>query len=153
MTEFDIRDMTEQPTAVVKAHVPMAELKGFFDRAYGQVFSTLGRQGVQPAGPPFGYYPRKPDETVDVEAGAPVSAPIEAAGDVVASRLPGGRVVHGVHVGPYEKLAETYGELMAWVAEQGLTLGEGMWESYLSDPVQEPDPATWRTEIFWPLAD
>jgi AraC family transcriptional regulator len=26
-----------------------------------------------------------------------------------------------------------------------------MWETYLSDPTVEPDPATWRTEIVWPL--
>lgn len=153
MTEFRIRDVTEQPTAVVKGHVPMAELRGFFDRAYRQVFTAVGQQGVQPAGPPFGYYPAKPGEMVEVEAGCPVATGIEAAGEVVPSRLPGGRVVHGVHVGPYEKLAETYGELMAWVAQEGLTLAEGMWESYLSDPMHEPDPATWRTEIFWPLAD
>lgn len=27
-----------------------------------------------------------------------------------------------------------------------------MWESYLSDPVAEPDPATWRTRIMWSVA-
>jgi hypothetical protein len=31
-------------------------------------------------------------------------------------------------------------------------MAEGMWESYLSDPSAEPDPATWRTQLTWPLA-
>lgn len=153
MPEFDITEVPEQPTAVVKAHIPMAQLKDLFDRAYGQVFAAIGKQGVQFAGPPFGYYPSKPAETVEVEVGVPVAGPFQADGDVVPGHLPGGRVVHGMHVGPYENLAQTYEALMAWVTEQGHTLAAGMWESYLSDPQAEPDPATWRTEIFWPLAD
>jgi effector-binding domain-containing protein len=66
--------------------------------------------------------------------------------------LPGGRVVTGTHVGPYEALAQTYEQLVAWAGAEGLTLAEGMWESYLSDPGAEPDPSTWRTLIVWPLA-
>lgn len=154
MTEFDIIEVARQTTAVVKDRVPMAGLRDFFDRAYHEVFAALGQRGAQPAGPPFGYYPAKPGETVEVEAGVPVAEPIQPTGNVVPSTLPGGtRVAHGVHVGPYEQLAGTYEELMAWVGQQGLTLAEGMWECYLSDPQAEPDPATWRTEIFWPLAD
>lgn len=154
MTDFDIIEINEQQTAVVKATVPMAELKDLFDRAFGEVFAAIGKQGVAPAGAPFGYYPVKPtDAGVQVEAGVPVAGPVSADGDVVASALPGGRVVHGTHVGPYELLEQTYGALMAWVQEQGLTLAAGMWECYVSDPAAQPDPATWRTEIYWPLAE
>jgi hypothetical protein len=31
----------------------------------------------------------------------------------------------------------------------GLTRGPVMWESYLSDPQSQPDPADWRTRICW----
>ena len=66
--------------------------------------------------------------------------------------LPGGQAVVGTHVGPYDQLEGTYGELMTWVKLEGLELAEGMWEQYVSDPAAEPDPATWRTLIVWPLA-
>jgi effector-binding domain-containing protein len=66
--------------------------------------------------------------------------------------LPGGRVVVATHVGPFEAMEKTYAELIAWSQAEGLTLAEGMWESYLSDPSAEPDPSTWRTLIVWPLA-
>ena len=26
------------------------------------------------------------------------------------------------------------------------------WESYVTDPADHPDPADWRTEVYWPLA-
>jgi hypothetical protein len=32
-----------------------------------------------------------------------------------------------------------------------LTNGLRVWETYLSDPDMEPDPATWRTLIVWPV--
>jgi effector-binding domain-containing protein len=48
-------------------------------------------------------------------------------------------------------MEKTYAELQEWMAEQGLRPATLMWECYLSDPRAEPDPAAWRTEIFWPL--
>jgi hypothetical protein len=38
------------------------------------------------------------------------------------------------HLGPYEKLAETYTALANRAATQGLALSGPMWEVYLSDP-------------------
>lgn len=26
------------------------------------------------------------------------------------------------------------------------------WEAYITDPAEHPDPANWRTEIYWPVA-
>ena len=51
------------------------------------------------------------------------------------------------------RVARAYGELMAWVQEQGLRLAPEMWESYVSDPMAVPDPDEWRTEIYWLLED
>ena len=65
--------------------------------------------------------------------------------------LPGGSAAVAVHVGPYERLVDTYEALQAWVLEQGFELAWPMWEYYLSDPQSEPDPATWRTRIVWPV--
>ena len=63
---------------------------------------------------------------------------------------PGGRAAVAVHVGPYEGLADTWGRLLGWLAEQGLQPGPEMWEEYLSPP--EGDPATWRTRLVALLA-
>jgi effector-binding domain-containing protein len=65
--------------------------------------------------------------------------------------LPGGRAVTVEHVGPYDTLERTYGELEAWVRDHGLTPAGAMWESYLSDPDDEP-PERWRTLVTQPLA-
>lgn len=152
MSDCEVIETVPRPTAVVRADVPLAELPGFFSRAFHAVFQVLERQGVAPAGPPFGLYASPPRDTVLVEAGVPVSAEISAEGEVVPSRLPGGRAASTVHVGPYDTVEQSYAVLGRWISEQGLSHRPGpMWEAYLTDPEAEPDPAKWQTRIFQPV--
>lgn len=151
MPGFDLITRSEQPTAVIHEKVPVKELPQFFQRALGQVYGEIQAQGAQPMGPPFALYFGMPSETIEVEAGFPVTKPVKDAGAVHPGKLPGGTCAHGMHVGPYDTMQETYGELMRWVGEKHLKPHEQMWEVYLSDPQREPDPQTWRTEIFWPV--
>jgi effector-binding domain-containing protein len=152
MTTFAVETIEPQAAAGVRSEVPMAELPGVFDRGFTAVMRAAEAQGIAITGPPFGFYPRMPTETVEVVAGFPVASRITADGEVMPFELPGGRVVVATHVGPFEAMEKTYAELIAWSQAEGLTLAEGMWESYLSDPSAEPDPSTWRTLIVWPLA-
>lgn len=152
MTAFTVNTIDRQPAAVVRAEVPMAELRSVFDRGFGEVMRVAAAQGVAIGGPPFGFYPRMPTDTVEVAAGFPVSAAVTPDGDVTPFELPGGRVVTGIHVGSYESLETSYRLLTEWAAAEGHSLAAHMWESYLTDPRAEPDPATWQTMITWPLA-
>ena len=150
MTEIRMSEHPPQTTAAVRERVPVNELPEFFGRALHQAMAAVHEQGRQPQGPPFSLYHGMPTDTVDVEAGFPVDGPITAVDGVTPGSLPGGRVVEATHLGPYDELPQTYEEIIAYMKEQGLTPSSDMWEVYLSDPEQEPDPATWRTQIFWP---
>lgn len=150
MTEISVTERVEQPTAGVRQKVRMSELTEFFGRAFEQTMAAMTAQDVQAAGPPFGKYYGMPTDVVDVEAGFPVTAPIRAAGAVVPGSLPGGKVAEAVHVGPYDTMETTYAELEKYLTDAGLTRADVMWESYLSDPAG--DPASWRTQICWPVA-
>ena len=147
MTEHE-----EQVTAVVRERVPMSELPQFFGRALHQAMAAVRAQGRHPVGPPFSLYHGMPTDAVDVEAGFPVDGPITVVDGVTPGVLPGGTVAETLHVGPYESLGETYDAVLSYVKAQGLTPSSDMWEVYLSDPEREPDPATWRTQVFWPVA-
>lgn len=142
-----------QDTIAVRGEVTAAELPAFFARAFQLVDEAAATAGVEIVGPPFGLYPRLPSETVVVEAGFAVSAPAAPQGEAHYLRLPGGRAVEIVHVGPYDTMEDTYALLQTWMTEQGLHPAPGVWECYLSDPGVEPDPADWRTLIVWPLID
>lgn len=57
-----------------------------------------------------------------------------------------------LHEGTYDGMVITYGRLMEWFTEQGLTPGPLMWESYLNEPDPAAPEAT-RTLIVWPIAE
>lgn len=149
MEGFEVLEVPEQQVASIRRTVPTAELPGFFAEAFHAVVAAVEAGGGAVAGPPFGRYRSMPTETVDVEAGFPVEGWDGDGGEVTVGTRPGGRAVVGVHVGPYDTMAETYDALRSWCAEQGLSLATEMWEEYTSPP--EGDPSTWRTRIVWPV--
>ena len=147
-----IVELEQQHAVAMRADVPMAKLPQFFEKAYTAVVAAVEQAGAEIAGPPFGYYPVMPtDGMVSIEAGFPVSEPVAVSGEVHDLVLPGGRAVVAWHIGPYERMEETYDALQAWMARSQLEPASAMWECYLSDPVVEPDPSTWRTKIVWPI--
>jgi effector-binding domain-containing protein len=152
MVDIELTQHREQDTAVVHDRVPTGEIKQLFDRALPAVTAALGAQGAHPVGPPFAWDFGMPTDTFEVEVGFPVAGPIAAAGGVAAGTLPEGPVVRAVHVGSYDTLPQTYDEMFAWMKTEGLEPADAMWEVYLSDPSRQPDPETWRTEVWWPVA-
>lgn len=142
-----------RPTAVLRRSVTMADLGAFYDTAYRTVGQTLGQQGVEPAGPAFGYYLSVPTDRFELEAGFPTAAPITPDGDVLASELPAGEVARAVHVGAYDSLGDSWDALTTWVAEQGRTPQGPLWEVYVTQPTPETDPATLRTKLYLLLAE
>jgi effector-binding domain-containing protein len=146
----EIRRMAMRETAVVAIAVAPTEIGPAVGAAIMEVEAAMRTAGVDLAGPPFARYlafePR-----IRAEIGFPVLRPAPDIGRVVPGRLPGGRVASIVHVGPYETLEHSHAELVRWLAEMGIHPAGPLWEVYWSDPDEETDPATWRTEIFAPI--
>ena len=116
-----------------------------------KTMTHVTQKGGQLAGPPFTHY-LSMGESIELEAGVPLRAKIDAGDDVQVGELPGGDVITTTHIGPYDQLNQAYQALAAYVAEKNLTPGNTMWEFYWSDPQEEPDPAKWKTEIFLPVS-
>ncbi|WP_181312430.1 GyrI-like domain-containing protein [Nocardioides campestrisoli] len=141
------------PIAVVREQVALEALPDFFDRTYGVVAHALEGQEIGRVGPAVAVYRGEAGATVDVAVGYPVQRPVAPTHGVVAEQLPGGLVARTIHVGPYDRLAQTYHELQSWIAAQGLVAADVMWESYLTEPTPEADPARMLTEVTWLLMD
>ncbi len=148
--EISPRTTKAQPTAVMTATLPVTAIGSWLASVYGTLASVITAHGAYPAGPPFARYHRLDGDKFAVEAGFPVSAPIDADGDVRPSQLPGGPAAVVTYTGPYEQMASAYEALASWVASHGSEPAGDPWEVYLTDPGSEPDPAAWRTEIIQP---
>lgn len=150
MVDVELVEVPSETVARVRRKIPVHEMPEFFGEAFEQVMKTVPEAGGAVSGPPFGWYHGKPADTVDVSAGFPVAGDVHAPdGGVVVEERPGGRAAVAVHVGPYDTLDDTYGQVMAWIAGRSLEPREDMWEEYLSEPAG--DPATWRTRVVIPV--
>jgi hypothetical protein len=103
------------------------------------------------------------ERELDVEAGVPVAAPVDAEGDVLAGVLPAGRYATTTHVGHPDELVAVTGSFLAAAAARGLTFDATetergtRWgcrlELLLTDPTEQPDLNKWETKLAFRLAD
>ena len=151
---IEIREMTPQPVLVTRRRVKPGEIAKSLAEMFHQVFLFGGKAGVAVGGPPLTRYMEWGPGLLTLDAGAPIPAPYEGTDPerlVRGEVLPGGMVATTIHVGAYDKLSEAHAAMEVWIHEQGLRPRGPLWESYVTDPGEYPDPKDWRTEIFWPV--
>jgi effector-binding domain-containing protein len=139
------RTLAEQPTAVIRGTLPLAEVGNWLPNAYAELFGP----GVTPAGPPFARYTMH-DDVFTIEAGCPVATPVTAHGRVEPSSLPGGTAAVLLHTGPYDQLGAALATVQEWLRAQGYRQSGDHWEIYLNGPPDVPDAAQWKTEVVVP---
>ena len=149
--EVTIEEVPERTTLAIRERMTMESISDSMGRIYMALMSYIGSRGYEMTGPPYARYFCMDGDSFDVECGVPVKAPVEGAGDIVPSTLPGCKVAVVIHVGPYEGLKGTYDEFVPWLEENGHEVNVPMWEEYLTDPDVERDPEKWVTRIVWPI--
>jgi effector-binding domain-containing protein len=122
----------------------------------GKMFQDLSvffqKNRLTMTGPPFAYYHSWGEKKTHMSVGFPVSNQVEGDGRVAPFTLPGGKIVSAMHIGPYEKLAESYMAMQDWMGKNHLKPAGHMWEVYLSDPNKEKDSEKWLTAMYWPCS-
>ena len=144
---------TGQLMACIRLTISRAEIRNVMGPGLLEVMAAVAAQGMTPAGPWFTHQLRMNPEVFDFEICVPVAAPIVAVGRVTPGELPARKVARTVYHGPYEGLADAWGEFDAWIAANGHTPAEDLWECYVAGPESSSDPANWRTEFNRPLID
>jgi effector-binding domain-containing protein len=150
MVDIRLTEIPSETVATVRRVVPMEGLTTFFGEAFEIVARAVPEAGGAIAGPPFGWYRGMPGETVDVAAGFPVSGDVHTPdGGVVVTERPGGRALVGMHLGPYDGLGQTWGEMQGRAEQEGLECRDDWWEEYLTEPTG--DTSTWLTRLVLPV--
>src|SRR5208282_5113853 len=93
-----------------------------------------------------------PPDKVRYDACVTVDESFQPAGDIGVQVIPGGEYAVTTHFGPYQKLGETYTELLGqWLPRSGHELrATPCFEVYLNDP-QSTDPEDLVTDIYAPV--
>ena len=160
------QEIEAQPVIVGRRRVARAEIATAIGDVLPRVFRYAQERGIAIAGQPFVRSLDGGGDVMTLEPGMPVAEgpepedvrdrtgedeALQEAG-LTRGTLPGGRVATTVHTGSYESLHRAYASLEAWIGAEGLTAAAPPWESYLTDPTAVPDPADWKTRIYWPVS-
>jgi effector-binding domain-containing protein len=149
MRSIDIVITKESPAIAIREKVKVTEIPTVMFRMFKELYPHLGKD-VQCTGPPFALYHSWEGEIMDLEVGFPIAGKGIDSGNVRTIKLPAVRAAMAMHIGPYDRLAETYNIMMEWMKENGHSPASFMWEEYLNSP-QEVSPEQLMTRIYWPV--
>jgi len=146
------RELAARPALIIRRRIARNELQPTLADCFGRVFGHCQKVGIPLDGRPFTRYLTTGPGLWTIEAGKPLATPATGDGEIEAVTLPAGPVAFAVHGGLYDQLTETYAAVERWMESNGFRPAGAPWESYITDPAEHPDPADWRTEVYWPLA-
>jgi AraC family transcriptional regulator len=150
----DIKQMDELRVATVTHKGPYNQISEAFARL-GEIAGASGL--ITQASAMLGIYYDDPETTppAELRSEAALVVPPNAAipAGLGERRLPAGAYAHTVHIGSYEKLADTWARFMGeWLPRSGHRMSDGVsYEIYLNTPENAP-PEQLRTELYLPLA-
>ena len=145
------QEIAAQPVLFVRSKVARHELAKAIGSSIGRSYAQAQKAGAALAGRPYTRFTEMGAGLLTIECGMPTATLASGEGEVESRTLPGGAVAVGMHAGHYDQLTETYAAIERWLEAQGLRPGGAPWESYVTDPADHPDPATWRTLVYWPI--
>jgi effector-binding domain-containing protein len=143
--EVTLTHVDAQPTAAVRACVPLDELAQELPKLFDKVYGFLRRVDVGQLGQNVVLYF---DEQANLEASVQVPGPFVGADGVHSSSTPEGRVATTIHTGPYSGLPSAHDAVRRWCAEQGHELAGPNWEVYGD---WYDDPSKVQTQVFYLL--
>ena len=164
VTEPKIEDCKEIVYIGVRTQVSLEEFGPSIPRLHQEAMAYMQQQNVQPDGAPIVRYNVINMETkLDVTICWPVAKTISGNGRVEPGVLPAGRYATVLYTGDYSGLRQATGNLIDWAKASGIEWDRwddpngdafrSRYESYITDPGEEPNPAKWQTAIYIKLAE
>ena len=151
LPELVVEEVPARTYVIARDRVPMEELTQVIPRRIAETHDWVAGHGG-PVGAPMALVtPADEEGLVDLDVGWPVATRLDPPTPLVAVTYDPTRAVVHRHVGPYERLHETYAVLEQAIAAAGLKPTGPARETYETNPEEEPDPQKWVTEIIWPI--
>lgn len=144
--------------AQVDLHCAANEIPATIASGFGTLMGFAAGHGARFEGAPRVFYTGMGPGGCDMTLAIPVAGVLAGVNPPVrVEELPAAKTLRFTHVGPYDRLMQTYGEITAWMLEHGRMESEAdwakympMWEEYPNDPQTTP-PDQLVTHIHLPV--
>ncbi len=163
-TEPTIQERAEQPYLGIRTQATLAEMgTDVIPRLHSEVLAWMNLHNLAPVGAPFiRFHVINMEARLDIELGWPVASAAPDEGHIQAGVLPAGRYASLIYTDLSNGI-EGNKVLVDWGAQQGLVWDawdvenghafRSRFESFLTNPADEPDQSKWETEVAIRLAD
>jgi effector-binding domain-containing protein len=149
--KFQIKNISPQYVLFLKGKSSVQNIGQDMGAMYGKLYDYMGTKTINPVGPPIALYFSEPGPEWEIGVAVPVTEGTGGQGAIEATTLPGGKMVSTMHIGPYEKLHESWNALSDWIKKNKYNPAGPGREVYLLGPSQETDPVKFETELLWPI--
>ena len=148
----DMREMQATVIAGIREVVKFSDLNSAkFGNWFMAIGATLGKQKMEPIGPPMTVYYSYEKESSDMEAAMPVAQAGKDDGAVKFHELPASKILVVKYYGDYSKTEPVYYAAFDYIKKNNLEPNGFPMEVYVTDPMMEKDTAKWLTEIIFPV--
>ncbi len=149
--EFQIKTVSPQNVLFLRGKSSVQNIGQDMGSMYDKIYGYIGTKAIKPIGPPIALYFSEPGPEWKIGAAVPVPEDAVGQGAIESTTLPGGKMVSAMHIGPYEKLKESWNALSDWLQKSKYYPSGPAREVYILGPPDESDPAKFRTELLWPV--
>jgi hypothetical protein len=138
--EISHRSVAAARSAAITAVIDIGDAGPWYQGALGELYATLGAQGLSPSGAPGGIYASGlfTHEHGQATVFIPCTGEIRPVGRAEPLEVPPAELAVIVHYGPH-------------VTQHAIAVDGPVREYYLSGRHDTPDESDWRTEIGWPI--
>jgi len=161
VSEIRIDERPEQQTMGIRTQTPMSGMSKVIGKMFKEINAWARQRDLKPAGPPFlRFHVIDMAGEMDIEVGLPVAAAMADDGRVCAGVLPAGRYASLVYSGSGYTGNKA---LVEWAKANGIAWDRwddargdafrSRYESFLTDPKDEPRKTKWKIEVAIKLAD
>ena len=109
------------------------------------------KSGIELTVRPIVVYHRLDEKFAVFEVGMPVAAHTPVSGNIRFKTMPGGEKVVANYYGEYDTLEDGHNAIQHWLMRYRRKQDGVIWETYITDPTDEPDPNKWLTRIYYPV--
>ena len=130
MREVRVVPVTPRSFAGVRRVVQRTEVPRELIAGLDTVWSVIRARQLDRHGHNIAVYREAGEETVEMECGVEVGDPFTPEGEIEIRTTPGGTAVCATHVGPVQRIGETYRRIDRWLAECDIAPLGVSWEVY-----------------------
>lgn len=143
----ELVDMSSRQIAYIHMTVPRDEIQNVMGPAIIELVGAINAQKNTITGPWFTHHLRRPTDSFDFKICFPVNSAITPIGRVESGVIDAMPTVQTIYQGPYEGLADAWGEFLAWIENSDHKTGEDLYECYVLGPQATEDSTKWRTQL------